>query len=430
FWTKLGLKQTKPSQKETFRYPVLHTYLTYTHRFNQRASKYWGWKYKTADGKIPGESTSFNAVDDGVCEKYYGKPGSHLPDFTISETTPFYCSKAGFENVYSTAYEPVVENLNKGVILWSGIAHGVHNKGGYLHFWDPDSKLVHEKNPWRGYEPYLGSTEEPDTMSMEAYGLIPMLFGNPIGEGLTGRGIFATNWDYAPAKRPLLDFIGRMLSKIPGSEDIFPGITDTQDYYDGVVGSILFGYKFNQEEITGPQIDDDLENLHSAGIVNGACLFSTKYFQLALIRHGSSFQTLDPWPTSWYTSWLNEIPRSIAIGETPAEGFTKGIGHVGILPLTGQWWADNKQNVLYYGDPDLRVYSPNTEYSDANYWTKDETRPLQYDEETNIEGHMPFGATGYPHEREPQPIQPLWILILVVLVVVIAVAAFVIKKKK
>ncbi|RLF50383.1 MAG: hypothetical protein DRN24_06620, partial [Thermoplasmata archaeon] len=183
-WTKFGLVIDRYSRDEKFKYPVLQTFLCYNHRFNERGSKYWGWKYTCADGKIPGESPSFNAIDDGVRLKYEGISGAFFPDFTSSEIIPLYLSRAGYSNVFSTNFDAVTHDLNKGVILWVGISHGGAGDGGILLFWNPNSSLVHEKNPWRGYEWYLGSTEEPDTLTMEVYGIIPMLFGNPTGKGI------------------------------------------------------------------------------------------------------------------------------------------------------------------------------------------------------------------------------------------------------
>ena len=84
------------------------------------------------------------------------------------------------------------------------------------------------------------------------------------------------------------------------------------------------------------------------------------------------------------------------------------------------------ENVCYYGDPDLRVFVPGTEYSDANHWTQKETQPLMYDEEININGHTPFGATGYPHARQPKAFLEkyfLYIVIAVILLIIILILA-------
>jgi hypothetical protein len=150
---------------------------------------------------------------------------------------------------------------------------------------------------------------------------------------------------------------------------------------------------------------------------------------LAMVRHGSPFQVIDPWPTSWYgTFWQQSIPRDIILGDTIGEAYMKGIQHVGIQYVTEppQWWWDNSENVCFFGDPDLRVYVPSTEYSDANHWEKEDTMPLRYDAELSVAGHMPFGVTSYSHEKTPPPVwqQYIWqiALILIVILVIIAIA--------
>ena len=147
---------------------------------------------------------------------------------------------------------------------------------------------------------------------------------------------------------------------------------------------------------------------------------------LAMIRHGSVFQVIDPWPTSWYSYWDQTIPRDIILGDTIGEAYMKGISHVGILYATDppQWWWDITENVCFFGDPDLRAFVPNTQYSDANYWEKEDTKSLRYDEDVSIGGHMPYGATGYPHEKEPITFwqQYLWVIIALVVIVLLVIA--------
>ncbi|MCD6236457.1 MAG: hypothetical protein J7K13_00690, partial [Thermoplasmata archaeon] len=429
-WTRFGLIIDRQSQEEKFKYPVIQSYLTYAHRFNERASKYWGWKYTCADGMIPGESPSFNSIDDGVRLRYEGIAGAFFPDFTESEIIPFYLSKGGYSSAFSTNFSSVTEDINRGAILWIGIAHGVEKEGGSLLFWNSDSKLIHERNPWRGYEWYLGSTAEPDTLTIEIYGIIPMLFGNPTGKGLTGHGVFRTAFDYAPAKKPILDMIGK-ISNLPILRLFTPDwLKDTQDYYDGIVGSVFVGTK-QQKLYNGTELDDALSNLHSIGIMNGACLIATKYMHLTMIRHGSVFQVLDPWPTSWYTTWIQFIPRNIVLGKTIGESFVDGIKHVGILYITDppQWWADIKQNVCFFGDPDLRVWTPNTEYSDANHWEQKDVQPLKYDSKAYVDGHMLYGATSHPHAYEPLPIMQIVILAIAVIAIAGIVAASLRRKR-
>ncbi|MEA2055798.1 MAG: hypothetical protein U9O49_03075, partial [Candidatus Thermoplasmatota archaeon] len=126
------------------------------------------------------------------------------------------------------------------------------------------------------------------------------------------------------------------------------------------------------------------------------------------------------------------------LGDTVGEAYNKGISHVGILHIGDveegpRFWWDNNENVLYYGDPDLRMFVPSTEYSDANHWEKDDVQPIRYDEELTINGHMPFGATDYPNEREPVTLLQEYLGIIVALAIIVAlviVFAVVSKKKK
>jgi hypothetical protein len=154
-----------------------------------------------------------------------------------------------------------------------------------------------------------------------------------------------------------------------------------------------------------------------------------------MIRHGSSFQVIDPWSTSWYGSfWLQSIPRDIVLGDTIGEAFTKGISHVGILYLTDppQWWWDINNNVCFFGDPDLRVFVPDTTYSDDNYWEREDTKPLRYDSDLNLDGHTPFGATKYPHAKKPTTFwqQYLWVIIALVVIVLLVIAMMFISRRK
>ena len=152
------------------------------------------------------------------------------------------------------------------------------------------------------------------------------------------------------------------------------------------------------------------------------------------IRHGSVFQVQDPWPTSWYGAvWRQSIPRDIILGDTVGEAYVKGISHVGILYIGNnggppQWWWDTAENVVYFGDPDLRIYVPNTEYSDANNW--DKPKSLGYNQDFSAGGHMPFGTTAYPHVETSGSLfeQYLWILIAIIVVLMLSIAVTVFKK--
>ena len=409
---------TRPSQEEVFNYPVLCSFVTHKHRFNERASKYYGFKYQCADGMIPGETNTLNPIDQGIGEKYYGKKGCFFPDMTESEIVPFYLERGGYGTAFSTSFHAVTNNLNEGVIMWIHGSHGSHPGGGGTLFWNPEngfekhsrlSKLVKpfvgavkEENPWRGYEWLLGSTEEPDTMSMDMKGIIP--FTNIHIPLLPALGM-----DWVVAQEPIREFLNEVIPFVD------PFTTD--DLYDGVVGSLNFS-RYQYEIKRGYEIDESLKNLHSVGFITSICQTSNTYFHLALVRHGSVFQVQDPWPTSWYGAvWRQSIPRDIILGDTIGEAYVKGISHVGILYITDppQWWWDMMENVVLYGDPDLRVWVPSTEYSDKNHW--DEPESLVYAKNLSINGHMPFGATSYPHEIKPFP----WSLVIGIALVVAVV---------
>ncbi len=433
---KFGLKITKESQEEEFQYPVLDTLICYDHKFNSRASDYWGFKYKTADGDIPGETQSLNPIDEGVMLAVNGEQGGFLPDLSGSEVQPFYLKKAGYDPVYSTSFEANMENLNRGVLLWIINTHGGPKDGGLLMFWDvnaegsrhyptiPLAGYNKETNPWRGYEWLLGSTEEPDTMTSEIHGIAAALAGNPDPRGLR---LFTTALDWATAKRPVRDIFGK-LSSLPLIRHIVPDwFQDTQDYYDGVIISVFIG-RFGTSWYSGPEIEAELDNLHSIGVSSVACLPAGKYLHLSLMRHGSVFQIMDPWATSWYSDvWQNGVPRGIALGQTIGEIYTEGISKVGILYITDppQWWWDLAENVCLYGDPDLRIWVPSTEYSSMNHWEQEEIRALSIEnpETFTVSGHMPFGAHNYPNAYMPTPLV-MQIIYLILIIAALALLIF------
>ena len=431
-WTPLGLKITQPETQEVVQYPVHYTFVHYEHRFNERASKYWGYTYQCADGLTPGKDYTNNPIDEGVSMTYLGEEGSLFPDMSMTDVIPAYLEKGGYGGAYSTSFDKTLENVNNGVLLWVHLAHGGHVNGGTTQFWSGTGK---EKNPWRMYELILGSTEEPDTMSLEIHGLIPMLLGNP-----NMNGLFRSAMDFAPARLPLRDLIGKIAS-LPIINIIAPDwLEDTDDYYDGMINTALFS-QIGSRWYTGVEFDDATENLHSAGFIANSCLMGTKYLHLSMIRHGASYQVIDPWSTSWYSAvWIQSMPRDIILGDTVGEAFNRGISHVGILYLGGagpagdepQWWWDNHENVVYFGDPDLRMYVPSTEYSDKNTWEREDVESMRYDIETDINGHMPFGATEYPNEKEPTGILSdyMGIIIVVIAVIILLVALAYFSKKK
>jgi hypothetical protein len=427
-----GLKFIKQPGEETFIYPVHLTYASYQHRLNERASKYYGFKYQTADGIIPGETRTLEPIDQGSIEKYTGTKGCFWPDMSTSEVVPFYMKKGGYDCAFCSNFQDTVNNLNKGVLYWFLASHGGHPDSGLLIFWDPLSEgaslgcsglplppgaaAKNDPNPWRAYDWYLGSTQEPDTLSAEIHGILPALVGNPNLPGL-----IRTALDWAPAKKPIRDILNSVLSKIPIIRRILsPGRLDAQDYYDGqIVGAFLS--TLGTTWYTGWALDDTLENIHSMIFITGVCLTATKYAHLAMIRHGSVCQIIDPWPTSWYGAvWEQSIPRDIILGDTLGEAYNKGISHVGILYIGDnggppQWWWDDAENVCFFGDPNLRMFVPETTYSDKNHWDIQETHPLTYDAEICINGHMPFGVFTYPQQRTVEEWNFTFILSIVII---------------
>ena len=447
---KKGLLITKQSGDETFEFPVLDTLICYDHKFNSRASKYWGFTYITADGDIPGETASFEPIDDGVMLAVNGEPGGFLPDLSGSEVQPFYLRKAGYDPVYSTSFQANMENLNRGVLLWMVNTHGAPSEGGMFMFWDvkaenprgypsiPFTGASKEINPWRGYEWLMGSTAEPDTMTSEIHGFFPALTGNP---DPVGPRFFTSAFDWALAKRPLRDAVG-ILASLPIIKWFTPEwLQDTQDYYDGVIITIFLG-RFGTSWYNGSQVDDEIGNIHSAGVSSVACLPAGKYLHLTLMRHGSPFQIMDPWATSWYSDvWQNMVPRGIALGENIGEIYSEGISKVGILYVGGnpsneeepQWWWDLAENVCLYGDPDLRIWCPSTEYSSNNHWESTDVQPLRYDpdEGLQINGHMPFGSDGHPNARQPASVfEKYFEIILIAAIAIIVILAFIVLLKK
>ncbi len=286
--------------EEKFNCPCLQTWVCYEHRFNELAPEYWGLAYETTSGQKPFWTKTGASIDSGVNEKY-GRKGSYLPDMSSSEVVPFYLEKGGFDSVFSTSFNAATENLNRGAILWFEGMHGGNMLSGTVGFWNEIIKT--ERNPWRGYE-YLGCTQNPDTAAMSR------LSGIDVEKG--SDGVVISIWEQLPQTFP----------------------------------------------ITGDTMDKYLENIHSCGIVAGSCLIAHTFLHLSFIRHGSTFQVIAPWSASWYISHAqNMIARSIAQGKDMGQAYEEAILEVGIGYLTEGWWWDTYENIVYYGDPNLRVYS-------------------------------------------------------------------------
>ncbi len=321
---------TVEERTDTFQYPILQSWVSYDHRFNERGSLYWGAEYVTADGITPFRTTSDEPID---------KDGK-WPDITTSDVVPYYADKAGYSSVFSTNFDVTMDNLNQGAIMWLEVMHGGNRDSGVVGFWNPDQI---EPNPWRGYEDG-GSTFEPDTA---------------------------------------------LMSKNTGS-DHFHNRLPSQYLHDGVVICLLSQLTQTVSK-NGYDFDNAMENLHSLGFSGGSCLIANTYLQISMVRHGSVFQIIDPWLTSWYCGFaIQTFVRDIALGYSVGEAYERGIKHVGIQYLTEQWWWDIFENVVYYGDPDLRVYSP--------IYAWEEPEPLAAG--ATIDGHSPFGATGHPNAIE------------------------------
>jgi hypothetical protein len=143
-----------------------------------------------------------------------------------------------------------------------------------------------------------------------------------------------------------------------------------------------------------------------------------------------TYQIIDPWTTTdWAGVWSQMLIKRFAMGDTVGEAYERGMRACGPEFLVGQWWWDKWENVELFGDPDLRVFVPGTEYSDENHWKVGETEPLRYDAELDIGGHMPFGAVSYPYKKEPAPLVPLWIIIIILIIILVLISLVVASKK-
>lgn len=310
-------------------YPILETWVSYDHRFNERASSYWGLDYTTAQGITPFRTPSTNPIDDGVCADY-GVEGMMWPDLTESEVCSFYAEKAGYTPVYSTAFDPVMENLNRGVLLWDEVMHGGQSDAGNVGFWYDD--VQPEKNPWRCYEEG-GSTYEPDSMCMS--------------------NMFA--FDVVPS------------GPVTG--------------YDGVVITVISQLTQTSSR-NGYDFDTAMQNMHSAGFMGGSCLISNTWMHLTMVRHGFLYQVIDPWVTSWYCAFaFQTINRDIALGKDMGEAYVNGILNTGIGYMVGSWWWDISENVEYFGDPDIKMFTPYAGWD----------RPESIGSAAMVAGHVPAG---------------------------------------
>jgi len=453
----INLWITKQSQEEEFEYPVLQTYADYIHRFNEKASKHWDYIYERADGVTPYIERSPDPIDDGVVPD---KSGAYYPDLYETYVIPFYAGKAHYDNVYSSNFEKSVENLNRGVIMWMVCCHGGHVNSGTIALWDPNSPYVNEPNPWRVYEtpivypgnlrefvrwfyyellagsqpskftegfikyhllPRIGSTENPDVTSINPQLRLINKFLTTINFPIDFWGALGVNI-----------YRDRILHPLKTISECLPFV----NIYNGD-GKVIISPKSGGEHLkewkNGIDFDDAMMNLHSCGINSISCLPAGTYLHLTWTRHGTSYIIMDPWTTTdWSAVWQQMLIKRYAMGDTVGQAYERGMRAVGPEYTIGQSWWDRYQNVELFGDPDLRVIVPGTDYSDANYWTQKETQPLAYDEEININGHTPFGATSYPHEKQPVTVldEYLWLIIILVLIVIIIIIMVIPRRKK
>ncbi len=332
-----NLRETEPERDVQMDAAVAFTWACFIYKFNERASEYWGAEYVAADGTVPGVSPSDHPWDDGT------QPDICEDEFEV------YSRQAGYGEAESAGYEATVENLNRGVIMWYETMHGSNGGSGFLGWWSSDKNA--EANPHRAYEEYpqnlIGATDDPDVVTLDKY----------------------TGVDTTPCIGPITP-IGLLPER-----------------HDGVVIAYI-----NQGPQTygvrGRDLDADLENVHSMGLVAGSCSISNTFLQLSLVRHGCVFQIIDPWLTSWYVQLGSEIfYRDIGYGGcTVGEAYDAALSKVGPKYVTQEWWWDHWENIVYFGDPDLRIYTPNDPIP----------RPVVLTSSDVIGGHAIMGATEHP----------------------------------
>ena len=439
-----------PSPDDKFTYPILETFTTYGYKYNEKAWKYWNCKFTTADGVIPYETPSPDPIDDGVTDK----AGAYYPDMSESEVVPFYATRAGYDNVFSTNFDASVENLNRGVIIWVENCHGYYTDGGKISFWDPDNPYVKEENPWRAYEPillYPGNIRE--FIRLMIYSLAGKTTNDLIKFHLLPTIGSTANPDVA-VTNPQKVLINNIRLKLNLPIDFWSshGIVINRDWLKHPLQSLKEGLQFiniyqgdgkvtispNSGQfvmkwMTGTDFDDVLKNMHSCGINTISCYPAYTYLHLTWMRHGATYVIIDPWTTSDWAGIMTQIVmKRFALGDTLGQAYEMGMRTIGPEPIVGQSWWDTLENVELFGDPNLRVFVPGTEYSSTNHWEQKDTRSLSYDSELNMQGHMPYGVTNYPHEKKPTFIEEklLWIIIIAVIVLIIAIILKVKRKKK
>lgn len=451
---------TKPSGDEQFTYPVLQTYVTYSYKFNENAWKVWDFKYSTADGIIPYDTPSPDPIDDGATDK----AGAYYPDMSETEVIPFYAHKAGYNNVFSTNFEATIEDLNRGVLIWVENCHGRQDGGGGLGMWDPDNPYVHEENPWRAYEPILLYPGHWRNLIPWFIYLIKLTAGKNSTSLTKGIIKFHLLPEIGSTERPDVAcanyqriWINRILGNLGSPIDLWgahgimvyrnrvfhPFQTIQQglpfvNIYQGdgkITINPYTGQLVTTKPLYGIDFDNALQNLHSCGLNTISCLPAYTYLHMTWMRHGMSYQIIDPWTTTdWAGVWNQMLIKRFAMGDTVGQAYELGMRACGPEFLVGQWWWDKWENVELFGDPSLRVYVPSTDYSSNNHWAKEDTTPLMYSADTVINGHMPFGVTSFPMEKKPVVLwqQYIWFIagVIIVALLIVLIICIVYRRKR
>jgi len=312
---------------------------------------------------------------------------------------------------------------------------------------EPAIPYDYEKNPWRAYEPialYPGNLRE--FIRFVIYGLSSEQ-PSKITEGFIKFHLLSKigsteNPDVAMINTQLR-LINKILVKLNSPIDLW-GAFGRMIYRDRVLhpfktisNGLPFVNWFNGDgkvticpnsgsltmsAYTGYDFDDALTNLHSCGLNTISCLPAGTYLHMTWMRHGMAWQIIDPWTTTdWAGVWNQMLIKRFVMGDTVGEAYERGMRACGPEYSVGHFWWDIWENVCYYGDPSLRPFVPGTDYSNANHWSEDETRALTYDSELSLEGHMPFGATGYQHARSPESSweKYLWFVIIIVILLIV-----------
>ncbi len=370
---------TEPEREEVLDNPILESWVSYQHRFNELAADYWGCPYTTRTGITPYYTDSPDPIDAKVS-------GGNYPDITTSEIVSEYSKEGNFGEALTTNFDTTMENLNRGVIMWYEVMHGGSRDGGIVGFWNTDQT---EPNPWRGYE--------ENGIPLVSIGSDGIIGANPLQDLTRMRGCTENPDVVTMSKYYGLD--------IQPSTSPKSGLGVIPETHDGVIIAIL------QQGQTGLQdgymFDDALDNIYSVGFSAGSCLIANTYLHLTMMRHGSVFQIIDPWLTSWYSSFAMEMfaKDQATGGYTVGESYVRGITHVGIQYLVedGGWW-DIFENLVYYGDPDIVMFTPN------NAWEK----PVALEAGTSVNGHNVYGAGSHPYEMGG--ISTAWIIILIIVI--------------